>query len=980
MIPILYERDETAFRSNGLGRLADCIRCTVTEERNGIYECEFEYPVNGVNFDLIQKGRIIACTHDDQGDTQPFDIYAKSEPINGIVTFRAHHISYRQNEIVLKPFTAGSLSETILKLSSESLGINPFTFWTDKSMTKDFVLDRPKNIKQVLAGEQGSLLDVYGTGEYYYNRFEVRLYARRGTDTNIGIRYGKNLVDLTNDDSSEDSYTAVVPFWLGEVMDDTSEEAQAETVFVHAPNWIVYSSGTVPSGREVLVPMDLSNEFDDPPTPGELAALAQSKLQSSEAWLPNQTMKIDFVQLWQTEEYKQVAPLQRLRLCDTCGVFVPMYNISVRAKVIKTVYNVLLNRYDEMELGDKPTTYAAVLEKQYNSQVASFHEGFQALGVDLQVIKANSKKYTDNSIEELKDELEQQIDAKIETWAQATNPAAAWTTSQQRAEHKDDLWLYTGTSSITVGGVTIKPQGVYIYSGTSNTWSAYSSTTNNLFDLVDGKSTIFYGTPSGSYPGVQTGDYLVDKNSGKTYRWSGSQWVTELDYMTAINNAKQTIEQAYEAAIEHATDLITGGTGGYVITSLNAAGQPIELLITDNIDPAQAVNVWRWNKGGLGHSHSGYNGPFNDVAITQDGKINATMITTGTLTANIIRAGIISDINNINSWNLDTGVLAIQKGSINLGNGKFIATDAGKITVKGGGRIQDASNTNYWDLDNASLVAKKGEIGDMVLSNGTLKAYDSNNRQTMTLGSNNLWFGDLGNTSYTYIPATRLFRNGISFGPKVNGVQPQWLNTFATLKMYGYASSPQIIYLGLFFEDNQAEWMRFMDPTASSNPVAIYQNTYIGGKLSVSQDLTVQGTKSRRVDTKNYSERLLYCYETPTPIFGDIGEAVLDEDGICYVDIDDIFSETIADKVEYQVFLQKEGEGDCWIASKGPRYFVIKGTPNLKVAWELKAKQRDYQNIRLEQPDNGLEEYATVSDPTGDIESYIKEQEELLYG
>ena len=116
----------------------------------------------------------------------------------------------------------------------------------------------------------------------------------------------------------------------------------------------------------------------------------------------------------------------------------------------------------------------------------------------------------------------------------------------------------------------------------------------------------------------------------------------------------------------------------------------------------------------------------------------------------------------------------------------------------------------------------------------------------------------------------------------------------------------------------------------------------------VSSNFTVSGTKSREIKTDNYGKRLLFAYETPTPLFGDIGECSLDEDGICYVDIDDILQEAIAD-VEYQVFLQKEGQGDCWIAEKNPTYFVVQGTPNLKVAWELKAKQKGYEYARLEE-------------------------------
>ena len=114
------------------------------------------------------------------------------------------------------------------------------------------------------------------------------------------------------------------------------------------------------------------------------------------------------------------------------------------------------------------------------------------------------------------------------------------------------------------------------------------------------------------------------------------------------------------------------------------------------------------------------------------------------------------------------------------------------------------------------------------------------------------------------------------------------------------------------------------------------------------KDLKVHGTKSRIVKTREYSTRALYCYEMPSPMFGDIGEAVTDESGVCYIYLDDIFTETINTGIEYQIFLQKEGKGDLWVDSKGPAYFVVKGTPGLKFSWEMKAKQRDYEYERLE--------------------------------
>ena len=107
------------------------------------------------------------------------------------------------------------------------------------------------------------------------------------------------------------------------------------------------------------------------------------------------------------------------------------------------------------------------------------------------------------------------------------------------------------------------------------------------------------------------------------------------------------------------------------------------------------------------------------------------------------------------------------------------------------------------------------------------------------------------------------------------------------------------------------------------------------------------GTKSRIVETDQYSDRLLYCYETPSPMFGDVGEGVISEDGRCYVWLDPVFAQTIT-TTQYQVFLQKYGAGDCWIAERKPGYFVVEGTAGLAFGWELKAKQADFDQYRLE--------------------------------
>lgn len=162
---------------------------------------------------------------------------------------------------------------------------------------------------------------------------------------------------------------------------------------------------------------------------------------------------------------------------------------------------------------------------------------------------------------------------------------------------------------------------------------------------------------------------------------------------------------------------------------------------------------------------------------------------------------------------------------------------------------------------------------------------------------------------------------------------------------------------------------------------SFYGNVDIsGGNLSVSKDFSCAGTKKRIVDTENYDIRSQYCYETATPMFGDIGTAQTDEAGECYINIDDIFAETVNTGVEYQVFLQKEGKGDLWVEEKTDSYFIVKGTENLKFSWEIKAIQRDYEFERLEKFDNSEKEEVIdyEKEYMEEINDLIKEQEEML--
>lgn len=375
MIPILYDKTETAFTSNGLGRLASCTRCIVTEERNGIYECEFDFPISDPKYSLIQEGQIIAVTHDDNGDIQPFDIYHRTAPIDGVVTFYARHISYRQIGITVEPFTASGVANAIAGIKTNSYDTNPFTYSTDKTTAGDYTVKVPSSAKALLGGTENSLLDVFGAGEYEFDKFSVKLWTRRGTDTDVEIRYRKNLADITHDVDYTESYNGIVPYWYGMAPDPLDPDTEIETLIM-LPEVAVMASGQTYDGRNTILPLDLSSDFEGVPTEAELRTLATQKLNDVDSLKPNENIKVSFVQLWQTDEYANVAPLQKVGLCDTVSVIYPELGVDkTTVKVIKVVYNTLLDRYDEMELGDSLSTYAAIVTANNTSKIAQLEDG-----------------------------------------------------------------------------------------------------------------------------------------------------------------------------------------------------------------------------------------------------------------------------------------------------------------------------------------------------------------------------------------------------------------------------------------------------------------------------------------------------------------------------------------------------------------------------------------------------------------------------
>lgn len=340
MIPILYDKTETEFKTLGIGPLSDAISCEVTEERNGSYELRMAYPITGVHYSDITNEAIICAIPEDGKDVQPFRIYKISRPINGKISVYAEHLSYQLSHIVVMPFTAHGAGNTLSGLIDNSIGDQPFSVWTDiANGTTEYNQIVPSSFRSRLGGVSGSVLDCFG-GEYEFDQWTVKLHAHRGTDRGVSIEYGKNLVSVTQEENIANVVTGIVPMW---------KSNDGDTV-VTLPEVLIESEYADRYTYKRNIVYDFSSDFQDQPTEEELRTKAESYVSSNLIGVPEVSIDVDFVALSDTEEYKDLER-ERINLCDTVTVRFAELGIDTTAKVVKTVYDVLGERYTKVSIG-----------------------------------------------------------------------------------------------------------------------------------------------------------------------------------------------------------------------------------------------------------------------------------------------------------------------------------------------------------------------------------------------------------------------------------------------------------------------------------------------------------------------------------------------------------------------------------------------------------------------------------------------------
>ena len=346
MIPILYSPTTTSFTTGGIGKLIDAGSCIVTEERNGSYELEMTYPITGHLYDEIKQRSIIFAKPSPAQSEQPFRVYRITKPLNKVVTIYAAHISYDLSGIPVKNFTSQSVQAALTALTTSSVISNPFTFWSDKTNSGVMEIATPTPCRTILS----NILDAYG-GEYEFDKYTVKLHSLRGFDNGVSIKYGKNLTDLEQDENCSNVYTGVLPYWTG---NDTTVSGSV----VNAP-------GTYDFTR--ILPVDFTSDFEEQPSTAQLDNAATKYISDNNIGIPEVNLTVSFVHLNQTEEYKNLGIFERVELGDTIKVEFAAMGVSSTARCVKTVYNTLLERYDNVELGEVKKGLADTISSQTSS-------------------------------------------------------------------------------------------------------------------------------------------------------------------------------------------------------------------------------------------------------------------------------------------------------------------------------------------------------------------------------------------------------------------------------------------------------------------------------------------------------------------------------------------------------------------------------------------------------------------------------------
>lgn len=373
MRPILFNKNETAFDTYGMGEL-NVTKGTVTRERNGNYTLYAEIPVNDPMVAILEKEMKLKADAGLRTKNQTFEISRIVKDSSNIVKIYGQHISHKLEYMGLvngRPFS-GSAFTALAIWHNATIGDLRFDVWSDIQTTGKGVFDISKmeNARQALGGVEGSILDIYG-GEYEFDNMTVRLHKQLGRTAPTVLEYGRNILSAELDETIESAYTSVLPFatYTPDKPEGDTSDSQPDPVTVTLPeNYVDSKYKALYAHRRIKV-VDFSSEFKsdskskDIPTPDKLRKIANDYMERNEIGKPKINIKIEYADLARTLDYADNGWIEEVELCDIVPVYYPQIGLTDETLKVTTItYDFVNERNESVEYGDIGTNVRATMQ------------------------------------------------------------------------------------------------------------------------------------------------------------------------------------------------------------------------------------------------------------------------------------------------------------------------------------------------------------------------------------------------------------------------------------------------------------------------------------------------------------------------------------------------------------------------------------------------------------------------------------------
>lgn len=385
MKPILFNENETRFDTYGLGEI-DVLDIQIERIRNGNYTIYFEYPANGPLASVLKNGMQIKADAGTRTKNQTFDITRIVKDSGKTIKVYGHHIKHRLEKIVFRNGQAfgGSAFTALATLKNVIVGDNNWDVASDITTTGKGVFDISKmgSVHSALGGVEGSILDIYG-GEYEFDNRTIRLHKQLGRTAPTVLEYGRNILSVESDESIEGVYTTVYPFasYTPEIQGN-ADGRSPEPVVVEIPEKVVDSKYRPLYTHQKIKVVDFSSSFKEKeiPTPEKLRKLATDYMNNNEIGKPNLNVKIEYVDLASTLDSATKQVMEEIELCDIIPVYYPPLGITSNdAKVVRIVYNPVLERNTSVEFGQIGSGIKSAMTGNLSAQVADIAKNQQQL-------------------------------------------------------------------------------------------------------------------------------------------------------------------------------------------------------------------------------------------------------------------------------------------------------------------------------------------------------------------------------------------------------------------------------------------------------------------------------------------------------------------------------------------------------------------------------------------------------------------------